>query len=874
MRSRLFSTLIVVEFLLLMISQVNAGTRGKIAGFVKDASTGEILPGVNVFIEGTTLGAATNLSGRYFILNVPAGVYTLKAQMIGYTPVTVSNVKVSVDLTTTIDFELSSEVLDLGQSVEIVAERPLIRNDITSSQSYVSAEEIQEMPVENVNDVLRLQAGVTVDADGETHIRGGRTNEILYMIDGIPVNDPFVGGMDNVYVPSNAIEEMVTTSGTYNAEYGDAMSGVVNIVTKEGSNRYEGRFSTYIGDHVSDHTDVFADIDDFDMLNTKNFEASFSGPVPGFSDKFTFYASGRWEDKGGYLNGYRMYTRIPVRDSLTNEILPSGDMSRVSMNPSERLNGQLKLTYRLSDNFKLSIGALLNNRDYKLYSHRYKYLPDHIYSRERRSNRIHFELTHTISPSTFHTFKVSRFYQQYFYYQFKDPEDPQYYNPEAAFSYVTGAYWNNAYTNYGWEKQRTILLYGRWDLMSQITDIHLVKMGIEASSEEMYDFYQEPNDLQNPNVTARTKLFAENTMDYNPLKVSAYLQDKIELKELVVNLGLRFDYFDPDKQVIVDSHDPEFGPKEDADIHWRFSPRLGIAHPITDKAYLYFSYAHFFQIPDYKYLYNNPEFEIREKSKVASDLEPEKSVIYEVGYAQQFGDNLAINGTAFYKNISNLLAIKQYELGYGSSEYYFQYINSDYGNVRGFTLSINQRMVNNVAAALDYTYQIAEGNASDPDAVYTDITGNLPRVPEREVVYLDWDQRHSLTGNVLLGIPNNWTISLIGRYYSGYPYTPTDIKGKRTAGENSERKPSQLTFDLHANKVFSVGKFKFNIFAKVYNLFDRLNELKVYDSTGRATYGLNPDPYRDDPEFHNDYINRPNYYSEPRLVLTGLAIEF
>ncbi|MBL7095268.1 TonB-dependent receptor [candidate division KSB1 bacterium] len=874
MRQKFIVLLTLIISLFFLTQNADSGTRGKIAGVVIDATNGDPLPGVNIIIKGTTMGAATNIKGRYFILNVPAGVYSLTASMMGYKKVTYSNVRVSVDLTTTIEFKLSSEVLDLDQAVEIVAERPLVQKDVTSSQSYVSAEEIKKLPVESVHDILQLQAGVTVGADGATHIRGGRSSEILYMIDGIPVNDPFVGGMSNVYVAPNAVQEMVATSGTYNAEYGDAMSGVINIVTKDGTNKFHGRLSAYSGDYVSDHTKIFNNIDDFNFFNNKNVEMSLSGPVIGFGDKLTFFSSARLENNDGYLYGYQKYTRIPVRDSLTNEIIPTGDNSRVSMNPSDRVNAQLKLTYRFTDNLKLNLGGMMTTRDYKVYSHRYKYLPDQIYNRERESNRVHMEITHMLNNRTFHTLKLSRFYQQYFYYLFKDPNDPRYYNPEASFSYVTSGFWNNGYTGYGWEKRNSTILFGRWDITSQVTDVHMIKSGIEISSEQIYDLYQGPNVLQNPNVTDRSKLFARNIMEFNPIKASAYVQDKIELKEMVVNLGLRFDYFAPDKQVVVDSHNPEFGDKKDAKNHYQFSPRLGIAHPIAETAYLYFSYAHFFQIPNYIYLYNNPEFEIQHKSRLASDLEPEKTVIYEVGYKHQLTSNLALNGTVFYKNISNLIAVEQYELGYGSSEYYFQYINSDYGNVRGFTISLDQRMVNNVAAAIDYTYQIAEGNASDPNAVYSDITSNLPRLPEKEVVYLNWDQRHTLTGNVLFGKPGNWTVSLIGRYSSGYPYTPSDIKGKRTAEENSERKPSQLTFDMHANKIIKIGKFDFNLFLKAYNLFDRLNERYVYNNTGRATYTLDPEPYLDDAELHNEYITRPNYYRAPRLVLAGLAFEF
>ena len=153
----------------LLATPVFSGTSGKITGKIADAENGTPLPGANVFIEGTTLGAAANLNGDFFILNVSPGIYTIKATMMGYNPVIVQNVRVLIDLTTTLNIQLEPKVLEMGKEVTIVAERPLIRKDITSSRTLVGAEEIAQMPVENFKQVLELQAGVIKDSDGEFH---------------------------------------------------------------------------------------------------------------------------------------------------------------------------------------------------------------------------------------------------------------------------------------------------------------------------------------------------------------------------------------------------------------------------------------------------------------------------------------------------------------------------------------------------------------------------------------------------------------------------------------------------------------------------------------------------------------------------------
>ncbi len=209
-------------FFLCLPALLWAGTTGKIAGVVKDAGNKEPLPGVNLIIEGTSMGAVTSLDGDYFIINVPPGRYNLRATMMGYTPVIQREVLVQTDHTTTIDFNLSSTVLDIGNEITVVAERPMVQKDVTSGRAIVTTEEIKEMPVESFTDVLKTKAGITEGANGALHIRGGRASEIGYMIDGVAVSNPMWGGL-SVSVENTAIQELQVVSGTFNAEYGQAM---------------------------------------------------------------------------------------------------------------------------------------------------------------------------------------------------------------------------------------------------------------------------------------------------------------------------------------------------------------------------------------------------------------------------------------------------------------------------------------------------------------------------------------------------------------------------------------------------------------------------------------------------------------------------
>ncbi|MDZ7262812.1 MAG: TonB-dependent receptor, partial [candidate division KSB1 bacterium] len=814
------------------ISVSQAGTTGKIVGKVIDKTTGEALPGVNILVEGTTLGAATDLDGNYLILRVPPGIFTIRVNMMGYKELRYDNVKVSIDKTTQLNFELEPTVLEVGETVTIVAERPLVQRDLTSTSTTVGAEVIQNLPVETFQDVINLQAGVV-----EGHFRGGRSGEVLYMIDGVPINDVYSGDY-SVQVENNAIQELEVISGTFNAEYGQAMSGVVNIVTKEGGDTFHGQLSSYIGDYVSFDDEIFWNIKAFNPIY--NFETSFSGPVPGTNKKLNFFASGRYYSSEGAIYGRRVFlpsdsSNFPstsvedwyieshgqgFRFSSQEQFQQIADSIKaaapfVPMRSNSRLTGHLKLAWRLTPSNKMELEALVQQRKFQEYDHSFRFNPDGDFQRHQLAWNSSLSWTKVLSNRTFFTVKAARFFTEHKQYVYPDPYDSRYVNPV-----LLEAASGNAFRTGGqqmWHFYRnTTTNIGKMDLTSQVTNQHLIKMGLEGRLHRLwlrtFEIRLNRETDWKPYVPPQIKNMLNNDQYlYHPVEFSAYLQDKMEFDYLVVNAGVRFDYFHSDGKIPVNLLEPNVSPVKKASPRQQVSPRLGLAYPITDRGVIHVSYGHFFQIPNFEFLYINPEFELygtqdfgstpppdRQPNTIGNaNLEPERTVIYEIGLQQQLGENYALDVTGYFKDIRNLNGTQIHYSITGIR--YGRYINRDYGNVKGITFSLERRLTGGFGATVDYTYQVAKGNASDPTAAFLDAEAG--REPEKQLVPLDWDRTHSLNFSITAGRPEQYSISLIGRLGSGLPYTPT-AQNIRTAVENSERRPFFMTVDLYAYKNF------------------------------------------------------------------------
>lgn len=231
MKTKLFFLILT---LLVAANIIFAGTTGKISGTITDSETGMPLPGVNVMVVGTSMGAATNIDGYFVILNVPPGNYSLRATMIGYAPQEYKNVRVRIDLTSKVNMKLKSIVLS-GQEVVVVAQREVVVKDISSSQANVTSETVEDLPVQNVSQVVGLQAGIV-----GLSVRGGGADQTAFMVDGFTLRDERTN-QPYTAVSLSAIQEIKIQTGGFSAEYGNIRSGIINVVTKEGDrNRYSG----------------------------------------------------------------------------------------------------------------------------------------------------------------------------------------------------------------------------------------------------------------------------------------------------------------------------------------------------------------------------------------------------------------------------------------------------------------------------------------------------------------------------------------------------------------------------------------------------------------------------------------------------------
>lgn len=892
---------LVTAWLALSASTALAGTTGKIAGRVLDRNR-QPLMAANVAVPAARTGAVTDAEGRFVIVNVPAGTYEVKVALLGYRAVTTQGVVVSSDRTTDLDVVLEEAPVAMAEVV-VSAQRPVVDVKLTSTLASLNREEINDLPVQELQDIVNLQAGVV---DG--HFRGGRKGEVQYQVDGVTVNNAY----DNTSVlrlDRSLLEEVQVISGTFDAEYGQAMSGVVNAVLRRGTEEFRWDAEVLFGKfafHSSPERRTVAPADSIDQYSSgvdfgspggiENYQVTMSGPlrVPGLFSlpKTYFLVNARYYDFDDYLEAQRRFTPVipDVPDSLEDAItppiwkvlFPDGDEGREALGYNNEWSGVLKLTQRSIPNTELNYQAVVNGIQKREANWAYRLNPDGISSKSTVSVSHGLDATHTFSPQTYANLTLRQNYFDYEDMVYADVWNQGYdaSGPAVGFSaYEYGAAVQGVeFTRF---TQNTNSLVVKSTMASQWSREQQVKFGLEfewphlefgTPGHLIYDAASGIERIENqpPHYPA--------VQEYRPNIAAGFAQSDGEWRDVTLRAGLRLDYFNPRASLPSDLANPANSidgapesPLEPASRKVSLSPRLAISYPVTHASALFFAYGHFIQMPGLGQIYTNADYSALRDLQASStqydimgnpDIEPEKTVQYQFGYRQAVNEWFGMEANIYYKDIRSLLGV-EFISTYNDAEY-ARWTNVDYGSVLGVTLALDQRERGMFSSALDYTWQRATGNSSDPRETST--RAEAGEDPRPRVVPFNWDQRHTL--NLTLGFRHPRWFSATGvlRAASGQPYTPNTETGFDTGLQtNSGRKPSAMVVDLRAERPLALAGRSWSLFARVFNVFDaKFFNGVVYATTGSPYYSRFPDVDR-------TLLADPTRLYPPRRIEVGLT---
>jgi hypothetical protein len=995
----MYKKFLLIGIILVLLPTLLFAQAGKLRGFVTDKETGDPLPGANIILEGTQMGSAADLNGEFIVLGVPAGVYTIRADYIGYQSYTIANIRVSSNLTTNQDFSLASTALEM-ESVSITADRPIVQRNTTNTVRMTTQEDMKSLPIRGVGNIVGLNAGV-VQQNGVTYVRGGRSGEVGYYIDGASANDPYSRG-NFVSIIQEAVEEIQMQAGGYTAEYGGSNSGIVRTTFRSGGPKLRGSLDY--------RTDAFSAPGEEFLGTTSrqyhNVVATLGGPMPGL-DKMKFFVAAQFNQTQNRSNIFiEPFKFDPLDDSLPEysyeawqdgqrdfyapwwvEDGLSGRAENIGMpltnsdgdtipfefkrnwlpkNASKNWSTNMTLTYPVSSAIKLRLTGSVagsstpsGNTGYNSFSGAvFNYYSNQPFASESMNSLFALRMTHLINPKTFYDIGVSwsnRHGRSYdpafgddwqknvdawawgaagrdtsgFQNRFVDPE-----NYSAVFDFTLETP-NTYYANYNKYTRNGLGL--TLDLTSQVLSNLELKVGGRMESWKnrnwsissySYNNYIYGNDgalweqggrnfannqgvldgLWTEEYITAIELdknagidrygydtFGENHDDsdgaYGPRKpflASAYFQTKWEYRDLILNLGLRYETYDYNAYRPVDA---ELFPYDAAnrwvdpdqliftDPYNYLLPRINFAFPVTDNTIFYAQYGKYVQSISMSAIYSSvqglsnliPENRNVLGTSVSYLQKPERNDQYELGIRQSLTQNFAFTVTAFYKNQYDLLgAGRIYATGENADEVGGQpkgarfdgaYINEDIAIAKGLEFTMELRRTQRLMARVNYTMSNTKGTASSRgvnnvvnsdaiEATFPTLIYNLDQnQPHRGSVLMDYRFGKGDGGKILEGMAAN----LLFTFNSGHNYTAVEEPknlgqatpwnvGVRMTIDRRFRRPTEpvntsltpwnFNIDMTLEKTIYMNFMNIRLYTNVLNLLNTKNITRVYPQTG------------------------------------------
>jgi outer membrane receptor protein involved in Fe transport len=875
------------------------GATGKITGKVLEHGKDPVAYANVSVLGGPRLGALTDENGAFTIVGVPVGTWQVQAAPIGFEK-QVQTVTVNAGATTTVTFAVGeTKVVKQIEEIEVRAEKRIDVKSSTTKQS-ISAERLRELPVDNLNEAIATKAGIVAQG-GELHFRGGRAGEVKYQFDGVEVSDPLSGRGANIATLAVAGTDVL--SGGFDAEYGNALSGVVNVSTKEGTDRFGGevRWDT---DRYGDPTKTY---DNFDR-----FTFGFGGPTP--IKNLTYFAT----YEGTFQDTY-------LKSSLSKPSRTLFDFLQFGNRQSNEINTNLKLAYRLNSKNKVTFETINNRSINTPYNHMWsrqgfvkltydtsgtgtltpKYgtwsftkldstfvpenMPDHIPTTDDRYRQFTGVWNDQISDKSALSTRLSVLtFNTHTSVQGRQPWE---YDTQTPFFWIgntqPGTENNLYYATHGdypvWSFNQATTSQLKSDFLTRRWKNHTFKTGVDVKYNSVRNLSLNGPNLEANGLPGQSR---SDFLNYNP-EGAAYLQDRWEFEGLVLNAGMRYDMFTPGLQIT--DQDLKSGKRYKQQV----SPRLGIAYPISDKDVLSFFYGWTYQTPSRDVIFQNRDLNASVNTRGNPDLEPETNISYQAGMQHLFSRDVSGQFSVFFKDIYGLITVRQERDQFGNlvNVYY----NGDYASARGFEASISKSFSHKFSAEVNYSYQIATGVASDPLAALQFFNGGKLYLPISEQP-LDWDQRNTLSLQAVVRDPGKWGFRMLWSYGSGFPFTPTFRNDRKPDPllENSRRLPSSSRLTIDGDKYYKVWGQNVTLFFDARNVLnattiagliqnsypnnnvDRAggpDYLIYYTETGRAggayLQDVNGDGIDDWVPVHD-----PRVFDEGRNVRLGVSVTF
>jgi outer membrane receptor for ferrienterochelin and colicin len=865
---------------------------GSISGTVTD-SEGAPLPDVNLVIPEVEQHTRSNSEGKYKFSKIPAGTWTLRAMRAGLRKAQ-GTVRVEANRSATLNFEMEDSPYAM-QTITVKADPRMAIHVDAKTRNVVTAKELGELPFDDYRKAIELKAGVQ-SYQGEIHFRAGRADEVLTIVNGVPSRNPLQA--EGVDLGMLAIDQSEQVLGGMDAQYGNALSGVISLTTREGGD--------WLAGEVRYFTDRYGELDK-SFNNFERLSVGVGGPL--LFGRTNYYVSFEGTYSDTYLRN--------VADHKEHRFL---DFIRIGNKQMNAANLSSKVTWKVSPDQKLHVELIQNHSLSSRFHNRWNrkgfvqllsdstpptdgtvtrrfgtwsyypvdstYVPmntaDHLPVRDEAYQQLALTWRHTVREGTIYNLRASR-------QEWSSTEDVldrelweyeqrpnNYYDP---LDLVTGAYYatNGDYPFY--ERRRTTTYTMNGDVATTVGH-HSMMMGAEGSYNDLeYLFTHFPNVL-NPNGDYGAT--RDEFRSFNP-EGSLFVQDRWRHEGMVLNAGIRYDTFSVGGQV---SQGAVLDP-----VKTQWSPRIGIAYPITDRDVMSFHYGRLFQVPDRLFIYQGRN--ISAQARGNPNLEPQTTIAYQLGVQHLFTDEIYGQFSVYFKDIFGLLATVDQEVP-GFAVTVPTYVNGDYASARGIEVTLIKNHSHGFGGEINYTYGNATGTASDPNRALAS-AGNLrDQYKPTSEQPLEWDQRHNFSASLRLGDEKHWGATFVYQFGSGFPFTPEKRSQRRQDPTliNSGRLPHTSTLSVQAERLFPVWGQDVTFYLQATNLLDarNINDLQpalwpnngvnpnsyavYYTETGRAGGAFLTQDRDGDGQDDWYAVNDPSVFQQGRVIRAGVGVRF